>query len=85
MLNRIPKELSTMNTASDARFWDRTSRKYAKAAIADQAGYELRWTGLALSWDQTTGFWNWAAEQEQRRSGLRVMCKAIVRRTFPLK
>ena len=29
-----------MNTASDARFWDRTSRKYAKAAIADQAGYE---------------------------------------------
>jgi ubiquinone/menaquinone biosynthesis C-methylase UbiE len=29
-----------MSTASDARFWDRTSRKYAKAAIADQAGYE---------------------------------------------
>jgi ubiquinone/menaquinone biosynthesis C-methylase UbiE len=25
---------------SDARFWDRTSRKYAKAAIRDQAGYE---------------------------------------------
>jgi ubiquinone/menaquinone biosynthesis C-methylase UbiE len=29
-----------MSTASDARFWDRTSRKYAKAAIADLAGYE---------------------------------------------
>lgn len=30
-----------MSIASDARFWDRTSRKYAAAAIADQAGYEL--------------------------------------------
>ena len=29
-----------MSTASDARFWDRTSRKYAAAAISDQAGYE---------------------------------------------
>ena len=29
-----------MSTSSDARFWDRTSRKYAKAAISDQAGYE---------------------------------------------
>ena len=29
-----------MSTASDARFWDRTSRKYARAAIADQTGYE---------------------------------------------
>jgi ubiquinone/menaquinone biosynthesis C-methylase UbiE len=29
-----------MSTASDARFWDRTSRKYATAAIVDQAGYE---------------------------------------------
>ena len=29
-----------MSTASDTRFWDRTSRKYAAAAIADQAGYE---------------------------------------------
>jgi ubiquinone/menaquinone biosynthesis C-methylase UbiE len=29
-----------MSIASDARFWDRTSRKYAKGAIADQAGYE---------------------------------------------
>jgi ubiquinone/menaquinone biosynthesis C-methylase UbiE len=29
-----------MSIASDARFWDRTSRKYAKAAISDQAGYE---------------------------------------------
>lgn len=29
-----------MNTASDARFWDRSSRKYAAGKIADQAGYE---------------------------------------------
>lgn len=29
-----------MSTANDARFWDRISRKYAKGAIADQAGYE---------------------------------------------
>jgi ubiquinone/menaquinone biosynthesis C-methylase UbiE len=29
-----------MSIASDARFWDRASRKYAKAAIADQKGYE---------------------------------------------
>ncbi|HEV7320871.1 MAG TPA: class I SAM-dependent methyltransferase [Ensifer sp.] len=29
-----------MNTASDARFWDRTSRRYARGAIADPAGYE---------------------------------------------
>ncbi|MES2603283.1 MAG: class I SAM-dependent methyltransferase [Pseudomonadota bacterium] len=29
-----------MSTASDARFWDRSSRKYAVSAIADQAGYE---------------------------------------------
>ncbi len=29
-----------MSLASDARFWDRTSRKYAKSAIADQPGYE---------------------------------------------
>lgn len=29
-----------MSIASDARFWDRASRKYAKGAIADQAGYE---------------------------------------------
>ena len=29
-----------MSAASDARFWDRISRKYAKAAISDQAGYE---------------------------------------------
>ena len=29
-----------MSIASDARFWDRISRKYAKSAIADQAGYE---------------------------------------------
>jgi ubiquinone/menaquinone biosynthesis C-methylase UbiE len=29
-----------MSIASDARFWDRTSRKYAKGAIGDPAGYE---------------------------------------------
>jgi ubiquinone/menaquinone biosynthesis C-methylase UbiE len=29
-----------MSTASDARFWDRISRKYAKDAIADQGGYD---------------------------------------------
>ena len=29
-----------MNPASDARFWDRISRKYAKDTIADQGGYE---------------------------------------------
>lgn len=29
-----------MSIAHDARFWDRTSRKYAKARISDQAGYE---------------------------------------------
>lgn len=29
-----------MTIASDARFWDRTARKYARSAIADQAGYE---------------------------------------------
>ncbi|EJN05341.1 class I SAM-dependent methyltransferase [Phyllobacterium sp. YR531] len=29
-----------MSTASDARFWDRTSSKYAAGKIADQAGYE---------------------------------------------
>jgi ubiquinone/menaquinone biosynthesis C-methylase UbiE len=29
-----------MSIASDARFWDRSSRKYAKSAISDQAGYE---------------------------------------------
>lgn len=29
-----------MSLASDARFWDRTARKYAMGAISDQAGYE---------------------------------------------
>lgn len=29
-----------MSTASDSRFWDRSSRRYAKGAIADQPGYE---------------------------------------------
>lgn len=29
-----------MSTESDARFWDRTSQKYARDAIADQGGYD---------------------------------------------
>ncbi|WID98227.1 class I SAM-dependent methyltransferase [Bosea vestrisii] len=29
-----------MSTASDASFWDRSSQKYAKSPISDQAGYE---------------------------------------------
>lgn len=29
-----------MSTANDARFWDRTSRRYAASPVADQAGYE---------------------------------------------
>ena len=29
-----------MTTAKDAQFWDRASEKYARSAIADQAGYE---------------------------------------------
>jgi ubiquinone/menaquinone biosynthesis C-methylase UbiE len=29
-----------MSTASDVRFWDRTSRKYAASVISDQTGYE---------------------------------------------
>ncbi|MBO4222398.1 bifunctional 2-polyprenyl-6-hydroxyphenol methylase/3-demethylubiquinol 3-O-methyltransferase UbiG [Bradyrhizobium neotropicale] len=29
-----------MSIATDARFWDRSSRRYAMGAIADQAGYE---------------------------------------------
>lgn len=29
-----------MSTETDARFWDRSSRKYAMGKIADQAGYE---------------------------------------------
>lgn len=29
-----------MSQASDARFWDRTSRRYAASAVADPAGYE---------------------------------------------
>lgn len=29
-----------MSIENDARFWDRSARKYAKAAVGDQAGYE---------------------------------------------
>ena len=74
-----------MSTASDARFWDRTSRKYATAAIADQAGYERTLDRTRALWDQMTACWNWAAAQGQQRSGLRTMYKAILRRMFPLE
>lgn len=39
-----------MTSSSDARFWDRTARKYAAGAIEDQAGYErtLQRTGALL-------------------------------------
>ncbi len=42
-----------MGSASDARFWDRISRKYAADKIADQAGYErtLDRTGDLLKLD----------------------------------
>ncbi len=40
MLLGDAEECITMSTASDARFWDRISRKYAADKIADQAGYE---------------------------------------------
>ena len=40
MLFGVAQEHSTMSTASDARFWDKISRKYAKDAIADLGGYE---------------------------------------------
>ena len=42
-----------MSTASDARFWDRTSKSYARSAIADQGGYErtLERTRSLLSTD----------------------------------
>lgn len=29
-----------MSISGDARFWDRTSRKYAKSEVADQGGYQ---------------------------------------------
>ncbi|MGX1786225.1 class I SAM-dependent methyltransferase [Bosea sp. NPDC055332] len=29
-----------MSTASDARFWDKSSKSYARSQISDQAGYE---------------------------------------------
>jgi ubiquinone/menaquinone biosynthesis C-methylase UbiE len=40
ILALLQKEHPVVSTASDARFWDRTSRKYAVAAVADRAGYE---------------------------------------------
>jgi ubiquinone/menaquinone biosynthesis C-methylase UbiE len=36
-----------MSLTSDARFWDRTSRSYAKSAIADEAAYERTLTRTA--------------------------------------
>lgn len=29
-----------MNSAQESRFWDRSSRKYARSKISDEAGYE---------------------------------------------
>jgi ubiquinone/menaquinone biosynthesis C-methylase UbiE len=40
MICRGAKGVQTMSQASDAQFWDRASRKYAKAKISDQGGYE---------------------------------------------
>jgi ubiquinone/menaquinone biosynthesis C-methylase UbiE len=40
MVVGVAQERITMSTASDARFWDRVSRKYARDAIADPGGYE---------------------------------------------
>jgi ubiquinone/menaquinone biosynthesis C-methylase UbiE len=40
MLSGVAQEHFNMSTASDARFWDQISRRYAKDAIADQGGYE---------------------------------------------
>lgn len=39
-----------MNTASDTRFWDKSSKRYARSRISDQAGYErtLERTGTLL-------------------------------------
>lgn len=68
-----------MSIASDAHFWDRTSRKYAMGAIADQAGYERtldRTRALLGSGDTVL---------ERRRSGSRAMFKTILRRIFPLE
>jgi ubiquinone/menaquinone biosynthesis C-methylase UbiE len=36
----LAAEENAMSTASDARFWNRTSAKYAKTAISDPVGYE---------------------------------------------
>lgn len=44
-----------MSIASDARFWDRSSRRYAKAVVADQSGYAHtldRTRGLLRAGDQ---------------------------------
>lgn len=74
-----------MSIASDAHFWDRTSRKYAMGAIADQAGYErtLDRTRALLGSGDTVLELGW--EQERRRSGSRAMFKTISRRIFPLE
>lgn len=42
-----------MSSASDARFWDRSSKNYARSQISDQAGYErtLERTGALLKPD----------------------------------
>jgi ubiquinone/menaquinone biosynthesis C-methylase UbiE len=44
-----------MSTASDARFWDRSAKSYARSRISDQAGYErtLARTGALLKPDDS--------------------------------
>jgi ubiquinone/menaquinone biosynthesis C-methylase UbiE len=53
MLIRFRKERRMTSTASDARFWDRASEKYARSVIKDEAGYErtLARTGTLLKPD----------------------------------
>jgi len=70
-----------MSTASDARFWDRTSRRYAKGAIADPAGYERtldRTRALLLPDDRSS-----VAARGRRRFASPAMCGTILRPIFP--
>ncbi|MBB5050595.1 cyclopropane fatty-acyl-phospholipid synthase-like methyltransferase [Afipia massiliensis] len=74
-----------MSTASDARFWDRSSRKYAVSAIADQAGYERtldRTRALLGPNDRVLELGCGTGTTALR---LADMFKAILRRIFPLK
>ena len=85
LLGALSRQLAKRIGLSDARFWDRTSRKYARVTIGDQAGYERTLDRTRALLGSSDGYWNWAAEQEQQRSALQAMCKAILRRIFPLE